>query len=371
MAEARFEPDWFSKPGDTLSALMQRQSLSAVEVAALIDRDVSIVRGILTGLTRIDSPIAEAIAGHIGGSVSFWHRRQEAYDRALNRAADKISPKEGADWLKQLPLKDISDFTGIPRPKERHEAVKTSMAYFGVTGPDDWQSRYTESLDRVAFRTSNAFLHHLGATAAWLRQGELEASMVTCKPWSSENLRDAISDLRRLSRAKTPTYFVPRLRKICAGAGVAVTFVQAPSGCRASGASRFVTADKAMVNLSLRHRSDDHLWFTIFHELGHLLLHGRDSTFVDGDLQGDDEREIEANEFAAETLIPNDRQDELQALPARREKVLRFAATLGIPPGIVVGQAQHKKIFGQGQLNYLKRRFSWEDFRKALAYPLK
>ncbi|MFX9089566.1 ImmA/IrrE family metallo-endopeptidase, partial [Acinetobacter baumannii] len=43
-----------------------------------------------------------------------------------------------------------------------------------------------------------------------------------------------------------------------------------------------LTPEKAMVLLSFRHLSDDHFWFTLFHEFAHLLLHNN-QTFIDTD----------------------------------------------------------------------------------------
>lgn len=365
MVEASFNPNWFSKPGDTLSVLMRRQNLSTPEVAALIDRDVETVRGLMSGFVAIDGLLAEAIATHIGGSPAFWRKRQDAYDAALKKAVEGFSEQARTEWLRALPLSEIAQFAGTER-RSPQAMLKTSLAYFSVSGTEEWQERYAKAFDDVAFRTSKAFTAHVGATATWLRQGELEASMVRCKPWSEGNLRDRLGELRKLARAKAPAYFLPRLRQLCADAGVAVVIVRAPSGCRASGATRFIAPDKAMINLSLRYKSDDHFWFTLFHEIAHLLLHGQNATFVDGDMTSQDDQEAEANAFAAKTLIPVERQDEMQSLPARRDPVLRFAASLGVPPGIVVGQAQHRKIFGHRQLNYLKRRFDLADFEAAL-----
>jgi len=366
MVESGFNPNWFSKPGDTLSVLMHRQNLSAVEVAKLLNSNVRTVHRLIAGLVPIDDTLAEAIAVHIGGSPQFWRKRQVVYETALTQAAERFTDQARTDWLKAIPVSDIALLTANDRSTKQALLV-SSLAYFAVSDADEWQDRYAKALDNVAFRTSRTFTAHIGATAAWLRQGELEASLMACKPWSSGNLKDRLDEIRRLARAKAPRYFLPKLRELCAEAGVAVVVVKAPPGCRASGATRFIAPDRAMINLSLRYRSDDHFWFTLFHEIGHLLLHGENATFVDSDMTTQDAREGEANAFAAGLLIPQQRQDELQALPARRDPVLRFAASLGIPPGVVVGQAQHRKIFAQRQLNYLKRRFHWTEIEAALA----
>jgi Zn-dependent peptidase ImmA (M78 family) len=104
--------------------------------------------------------------------------------------------------------------------------------------------------------------------------------------------------------------------------------------------------------------SDDHFWFTFFHEAGHLLLHGENGFFLEG-IESSTTAEEEANEFAAQILIPPEFQDELAQLRAKIYEVSRFARRLGVSPGIVVGQLQHLRKIRHNQLNGLKRRYTW------------
>ena len=71
------------------------------------------------------------------------------------------------------------------------------------------------------------------------------------------------------------------LRLSCAGAGVAVALVPGVEGCRASGVARWLSPSKALIQLSDRHKTEDHLWFTFFHEAAHVLLHGKKAVFMD------------------------------------------------------------------------------------------
>jgi Zn-dependent peptidase ImmA (M78 family) len=116
-----------------------------------------------------------------------------------------------------------------------------------------------------------------------------------------------------------------------------------------------------MILLSFRYLSDDHFWFTFFHEAGHLVLHGDRCIFLEGDDTLTTEEEDAANAFAADTLIPPEYQAEMLRLPLNGRDVMRFARKVGVSPGIVVGQLQHYGRFRQNQLNNLKRRFTWGE----------
>jgi Zn-dependent peptidase ImmA (M78 family) len=104
----------------------------------------------------------------------------------------------------------------------------------------------------------------------------------------------------------------------------------------------------------LRYKSDDHFWFSFFHEAGHLLLHSKKETFVTGE-RDEDAAESEANSFAAGFLIP--RQYESRLIDMTLADVPTFAEELGIAPGIVVGRLQKQGTIGWNQGNNLKRWF--------------
>ena len=143
---------------------------------------------------------------------------------------------------------------------------------------------------------------------------------------------------------------------------MAVAIVRTPQGCSASGATWFANEDRAVLLLSFRFLSDDQFWFSFFHEAGHLLLHGKARLFVEGmTVNCDENEEREADEFAAQTLIPPEHQSEFLCLPLNGRAVMRFARKIDIAPGIVVGQLQHLGRFTYRQLNELKRRYAWND----------
>jgi Zn-dependent peptidase ImmA (M78 family) len=157
---------------------------------------------------------------------------------------------------------------------------------------------------------------------------------------------------------KDPQIFIPKLRRISAESGVGVAVVRAPTGCRASGATRFLSDEKALLLLSFRYLTDDHFWFTFFHEAGHLILHGRKLFLESADMPLDEE-EQQANDFSAEILVPAEFVSEMLSLPKNGRQVIRFARRVGVSPGIIVGQLQHLGRIKHSQLNKLKRRYHW------------
>ena len=174
------------------------------------------------------------------------------------------------------------------------------MPVFGVANRDAWENVWTQPL--VSFRKSKAFESDTAALAAWLRIGELEAAAIECEPFDTKIFRDSLRKVREIT-TRPVTEWVAGIVGACANAGVAVVFVPEIKGCRASGAARWLSPAKAVIQLSVRHKSDDHLWFSFFHEAGHLLLHSKKQTYITNETERD-VAENEADEFSSSYLIP-------------------------------------------------------------------
>ncbi|NKM44310.1 ImmA/IrrE family metallo-endopeptidase [Rhizobium leguminosarum bv. viciae] len=352
--------DWFSKPGDSIRAVMQRRLLSADHVATRLEGGLGTLRSLLDGSMPIDTAMARSLADALGASPAFWLKRQENFERAVDRAVSAISPDEVDEFIRNVPAPGARA-RGKMSDARRAEEVRKRLVYFSVPNTKSWQEHYGRLVGRTEFRSSSAFATKEEAVLLWLRRGELESDLIKTKEWSAGNLQDRVETIKQLSRLKSPDHFLPKLRVLLAEAGVALAVVKAPTGCRASGATRLVTPDKAMILMSFRHRSDDHFWFTLLHEIGHLILHHA-QTFVDTDEDvTSDVREDEANEYARRCIVPEDKQDEFESLTEDRDRVLRFSVKLKVAAGLTVGQMQKRALIGHDKLNGLKRRWSWEE----------
>jgi hypothetical protein len=170
-----------------------------------------------------------------------------------------------------------------------------------------------------------------------------------------------LTEIRKLTNESDPDVFVPKLIDLCARAGVAVVFAPAPKGCPVSGATKWLSPTKALLMLSLRHKSNDHLWFSFFHEAGHILLHGKRMLFIDVERMLTDEHEDEANRFARDFLVPPSIGVRLRDLPEQEDEVMNFAKAAAIAPGIVVGRMQNEGLLAWNKLNHLKIRYTWRE----------
>lgn len=358
MRDDEFTPDWVSPPGDTIADALDERGISLVSFAKAAGYTRRQVGALIRGEATITPDTARVLTSTLGGSIEFWISRESQY-RGDVRRIEEQSASENEDWLKELPLKDMIRFGWLePRLSERDRAA-ACLQFFGTPNVATWRKLHRDVVEQAAYRTSPSFESTPAAVAAWLRRGEIEAQAIDCSRWDSKRFNKTLPELRALSRKKDPQVFLPELMQRCGECGVAVAVVRSPTGCRASGATRFLSPTKALLLLSFRYLSDDHFWFTFFHEAAHLILHSSNNLFLEGDHQVSTHEEQEANQFAAEVLIPPEFNRAFRQLTADHREIIRFARRVGVSPGIVVGQLQHIGRLRRNQLNPLKRRFVW------------
>lgn len=362
---AEFQPDWASPPGETIAEILDLRGWALPDFAARIGTSLARAREIVSGGGAIDGPLARRLESVLGPSTTFWMQREQDYRESLDRQAG--APAEEADFLAKLPFADMRRFGWIDAATRKEQKLAVGLNFFGVDDMGEWHSRYHAEMAVAAFRTSPSFDANPYAVAAWLRRAEIESGRIKCRPWDRARFEGKLDELKRLSRIKGPDRFLPLLRAACAECGVAVVIARAPKGCRASGATRFLTPDKALIVLSFRYRADDQFWFTFFHEAAHLILHGKEALFLEDGSHVTQEEEREANDYAARVLIPDRFVGELRSLRAQVKPILAFARKLGISPGIVVGQLQHLRCIRPNRLNGCKRRYRWDELSNLCA----
>jgi Zn-dependent peptidase ImmA (M78 family) len=154
---------------------------------------------------------------------------------------------------------------------------------------------------------------------------------------------------------------VERAKELLASAGVVLLLTPEFKGIRLSGAAYWIAADKAVIQLSMRYKTNDHFWFTLFHESGHLLERARGG-YVDAEGTSDnaDPEEQRADQFARDTLIPPGPYAAFRTMMDFTEHAVGdFARENGIAAGIVVGRLQRDGLIQMSRLNRMKQSFQW------------
>jgi Zn-dependent peptidase ImmA (M78 family) len=293
----------------------------------------------------------------LGIPASFWMNREKEYRKEIYEIEQQEQLVKQYDWLKEFPVSALKKLGWIEPLNEKGALVGEMLSYFSVASPQEWQRIYVAKEVSVAFRISLANTKSPHAISAWLRKGEIEATKLKLPTYDKAKFKQALLEIKNLVH-QFPPDFAAQLQQICAQCGVAVTYVPNLPKAPISGASRWHYG-KPLIQLSGRYKTDDHFWFTFYHEAAHILLHGKKEIFLEN-VEGspiDQAKEDEANQFAANALLMDKELDEIINAPILdRPTILKFAKKFNTSAGVIIGRLQHLKLINYSDGNDLRHK---------------
>src|SRR5262245_27598836 len=207
-----FEPNYAVPPGETLAETLETLGMTQAELAERMGRPLKTINEIVAGKAAITSDTALQLEKVLGVSASFWTNHERIYRDTLARQRETNELEQQLGWLRSMPVKDLVRAGWIEFAAEPVAQLRIVLSFFGVAGVDECRTLW-ESPDAI-YRKSPAFTANRPATAAWLRQGEIEAQKINSSPFDEARFSDALTQLRGLT-TKTPDEFIPALRDQC------------------------------------------------------------------------------------------------------------------------------------------------------------
>ena len=368
--EYRIELESVPHPGENVQEYLEFFGWSQSELARRAGLTPKTISEICNGKSPITPSTALAFERVLQRPAHFWLALQRQFDELEARRKEKEASASSWDaWVTRFPISEMKKLQ-FSLPKGRTDA-DSLLQFFGVSSPESWNAVWASA--EVAYRQTRSMNFKEEAVAVWVRETELVAQQLSVADFNEQRLLKSIPLLRSLTRKRANEIMEP-VQEICAAAGVAVVWVPTLRSTGISGCARWLSGNKALIGLTLRYKTDDQMWFTLFHEIGHILLHRRRQSFVLDNAEEDlDDQvvdpemqllEAEANRFSADTMIP---PHILSAFTRKREftndSIHGFAEAIDIAPGIVVGRLQHDGFIQRHQGNALKQKLDW-DFVK-------
>ena len=357
-----------SPPGDTIQETIDTIGMSQFELAERMGKNNKNINQIIKGKEPITQNTALQLERVLGIPASFWIEREKEYRQELASIEAEEALASQREWLKEFPIKAMQNFGWIPAATNEVQLVKDLLTFFGLASPLQWKEIYLDHSVTVSFRMSLAHTSSPGALSAWLRKGELQAQELKLKirhassfggkkSYVSSRFTNSLSKVLPLVELQ-PNDFKERLQGICSDAGVAVVYTPCLPKVTASGASRWIkNLTTPLIQLSGRYKTNDHFWFSFFHEAGHILLHGKKGVFLE-DVQGariDKKKEKEADSFASELLFPSKALKKL--LDERRvdeDVIASYAKEYHTHPAIIAGRLEHHGMCHPSLFRHLK-----------------
>jgi HTH-type transcriptional regulator / antitoxin HigA len=354
-------------PGEYLEEIIEDLGMTKDELAKRMNRPAPKLSAIFKGDKAITPDTALQLEKVVGVPAHIWTGMESDYRLALARELQEKEQerlKSETSFITRFRYAELVKMGLLEKKTRAVDKVLELQKFFAVTS-----LKTVSGLKRYqpAFRTSRKAQKGKTpeAVAAWLRMGELMARKLGCAPFSKKKMEGAISVIRSMTH-KDPDKIPDNLHQELAHAGVALVICPHLPGTGLHGATFWLAKDKAVVMMTLRYKWADIFWFSLFHELGHILLHGRQAVVLEGFDKDPDlkKQEDEADRFAADILIPPKAYNSfITNKHFYQDDIRQFSSNVGIDTGIVVGRMQNDGIIDPSWHNGMRTRFQLNDPR--------
>ena len=355
-ANEHWQPDWATHPGEHLAEYLEERAMSQADFARVAGMTPKLVSTIVNGENPVTPDTAIKLERVLGLKAGIWLGIQKEWD--LKQARQKEETEDVADWIKRFPLQELRKLGRLPDTHEIRPLLDGLLDLLGIGSPSAYKARVGALA--VQHRRSAGGATSLEHEVCWLMLAEEKARLRKLPAFNRDEFQKSCQEIRTLT-VTGPEEFEPKMRGLCSRSGVALVFQKPISKTCLFGAARWIDGDHPLIQMSLRMRSNDHFWWTFFHEAAHIVLH-KGKNFADDQNASGDGIEAEADAWAEETLVGHDRfRSFLAKRPRSRSEIVEFADRVGVHPGIVVGMLQHHRVLPFSHLNELKAHFIWAD----------
>ncbi len=354
-----FDPDYISLPGETLEEILEEKGIKKISFSKKTGISQKDINEIIHGKAPITPDKAQKFELVLGTPASFWNNREKKYREILAKLDEAERMENWYEWAKNFDLSELKRRKIIPLSSDKTTIVRAVLCFFGIVAPTEFENVWLNPL--VAYRQSDRYEPNPYILASWLREGENAANSIKCSSYDKNKFKQALSKIRALSMNLTKQ-LDDKILEISFEAGVIILFVREYKVMATSGASYWIRPDKPVIQLTLRFKKIDQIWFSLFHEAGHIIKeHCKKDRILEYDGKIKDDKEKEADRFAANFLIP---PSNYRTFVSKRNfdktSIINFSNSIEIAPGIVLGRLQHDKhIVWNTSLNNLKTSIEW------------
>lgn len=328
-------------PGQILTQELEARDWTQRDLAAIMGRPYQAVNEIINGNKQITPDTARELAYAFGTSIDFWMALEANYRLHLAEQNEKEQEIQKRSQLySAAPIREMIKRGWIKGSENVTTLERQVLSFFRVSNLNDAMSK------PASFRVSQNREVEIASQLAWVQRVENLAEDQEIGNFSVDRLRKAIPSILDLSKDLDSITHVPeKLMEL------GVHFVLLPhlpktylDGVAIS------TNENPIIGLTLRHDRIDSFWFTLMHELAHIVSGHRGVILDDTEQRigsANQSEEQEANQLAIKWLVDQkalrDFVEEIKpyfSKPAIEE----FSAQLHRHPGIVLGQLQNQKV---------------------------
>ena len=339
-------------PGYYVKELVEESGLTQEDFAKRLDTTPKNLSLLIRGEQKLSIDIAMKLSRMIGTSVSYWLNLQNSYDALIAEFRSDEELQQEKEIFKSLDYKYFRDNFGLPDlPRKIDQQIDEvrkflKVATLSVFKKKDMTVNFRSASDKIS--SANVIKANIMVQIAINK-----ALTIDAPKYDKLEFKRAIDYALTLTRNHEDFY--PLIKNAFLEAGVIFVILPNLPGSKINGATKKLEKN-VMLMVNDRRLNSDTFWFTLFHEIGHIINGDYGISFE----KETGEREKIADEYAAESLIDADKYEKFV-----KEKVFNlatikeFADQIDRDPGIVVGRLQNDGLvrYDDGTLQSLRHKY--------------
>ena len=311
-AKYKFEPDYALHPGETLKEKLDELEMSPKEFSIRTCKPVKTISEIINCKSSITPDMAVQFEKVLSISAGFWIRHQADYNEFAAREKQKQILEEAKEWARKFPYPKMAQFGWVTETRKPEKKAEELLSFFNISKASSWENIYLNQKLPLFLRISLKHAKDPYALSTWLTKGEKTAKEKQAPDYDIKILKKILPLLKH-TMFTNPDNFFSEIQSICIKAGVKVIYTPLLPKTVINGAVRWFDGNP-IIQVSDRYKRYDIFWFSLFHEIGHIILHGNKKNIFIEDTKNIDQENIqekEANDFAKKWLLSDEEYDKI------------------------------------------------------------
>lgn len=328
-------------PGETIKELLEVNNLTQEDFARKMKINLKTANELINGKGVITNETAFKLGIIFDLPASFWNNLEFNYRAQLKEIEEEAKIKQEYEMIKDV-YNEIAKRNWVPKTSNKMERVQNIKRYLRITDFENIDEEYS----KIACRRSTIKNFSKVNLLLWVQYALRESTKLEVEKFDKEKILNSIEDIKRLTKYEDQKQARKELQQWGAERGIVIIYNSMLKNTAIQGIAKWLTPEKALIQLSDRRKRVDTFWFTFMHELGHLLYGRKKDCYLETDdiLLNQEEEQI-ANEFAKNKLVNRKQYNELLKniiITDDVEKdVIEFASQNNVAPDIVVGLLEY------------------------------
>lgn len=318
-------------PGYYLEEMIEEKFFTKKDFAKNLGMSSKNFSALINGKQDITKEIADKLSKMLGTTTDFWINLQRDYDEAM---AIRKREKEVFDSIN---YKYFNNYFGLPNlPRKTYEQLEHLREFLAVSSLIVLKERdfavnfrsYSENLTQSNIVNANVMV----------QIAINKAMKVDAPKFNKDKFIEAVDFA--LTQTENHNGFFPAIKEVFRRAGVILIALPNLSSSGINGATKKI-GDKILLMVNDRRNFADTFWFSLFHEIGHIMNGDYGISFADNK----SETENDADLYAQNMLIPKEQYQIFVSTTENfnEETIKAFAKSINRDPGIVLGRLQNDK----------------------------